>query len=146
MKVECARPALISGLRRSDGNWNKRCRAGSGPASPGDNVRQTSRVPVLLAGDMARSLPVTAFATDTCLKKRRFCKTVLSSLDRLDLAGVAFQAADFDGAGKMNMVVQLKSWRDIPFACLGEVGDRRLEQVASQHGDVTAACRTRTDE
>ncbi len=95
---------------------------------------------------MARPLTVTAFATDTSLKKRRFRKAILCSLDWLELAGVAFQAADFDGTGKVNVVVLLKTWRDVPFARLGVVGDRCLKQVASQHGDVTAACRTRTNE
>ena len=98
-----------------------------------DNVRQAHRVPVLLTENMARPLTVTAFATDTSLKKRCFCKAVLCSLDWLELARVAFQAADFDGTGKVSVVVLLKTWRDIPFACLRVVGDRRLEQVACQH-------------
>jgi hypothetical protein len=95
---------------------------------------------------MARSGAVTAFATNTSLNEWRFRESILCSRDWLQPAGVALEAADFDGTRQVGVVVLLKTWRDIPLPCLSVIRDRRLKEVALHYGDVAAASCARTNE
>ena len=111
-----------------------------------DDIRQPHGILILLAGHMTRPRSVTAFTTDTFLKKWRFREAILCTRDWLQPAGVALQAADFDGTRQVGVVVLLKAWRDIPLPCLSVIRDRRLKEVALHYGDVAAASSARTNE